>query len=113
MPGVGGDHKAAFELAQQRLFPHDAQDPLGIDHPALTAQGVSDAAVAVAREVQHDALDRLPQRHRLGVRLRRSRRAYHQLRLRPSSGHSRRTDNAGVARQISAISACRSARPCC
>ena len=68
MPGVGRDDEAAFELAQQRFLAHDAQDALGIDAPALTAERMGDPPVAVPGEVEHDPLDGVAQRHRHRIR---------------------------------------------
>ncbi len=59
---VGGENEAPFELAQQGLLAHDAQDPLLVDRsPAGAAQRMRHAAVAVAGKVQHDPLDGIPQ----------------------------------------------------
>jgi site-specific DNA recombinase len=59
---VGRLHPAPPQLAQQALFPHQAQHPLVIDRPAVPVPLRCHPAIAVTREPQHNPLDRLPQR---------------------------------------------------
>ncbi len=67
MGRVGGDDKAAFQLAQQRFLVHDPQHTFVIDRPPVALQGFGHSPITVAGEGQHQPLDRIPQAGRLGL----------------------------------------------
>jgi hypothetical protein len=57
MTRVRRHNPTALELAEQGLGAHDAQHALVVDRPQLAVQLSRDPTIAVAGELQHNALD--------------------------------------------------------
>lgn len=62
MPRIGRlNHKTFFQMTQQALLPHDAQDSLVIDHLSLSPRLMGHSSIAIAGKLQDDALDLISQ----------------------------------------------------
>ena len=71
MPRIGGrNHKAFFEMAQQGLFLHNAQDALVIDSPPITSQSMGHTPIAIASKFQDDLFNPITQRNLFRIVLR-------------------------------------------
>src|SRR6266700_5938393 len=58
VPRIGSRHDKAFlQMAQERLFPHDAQHMLMIDLPTLTRQCMGHPPISVAGKFEDNALN--------------------------------------------------------
>ena len=62
MPRIGGrDYKTFFQMAQERLFAHDAQYPLVIEDLPLASERMRHAPVAIAWKFQDDLFNLIAQ----------------------------------------------------